>query len=177
MPEGVPEPPKRDTLFPKLKRWGGVVSVIVGLGGFVGTVWKTITYIDELHDTIGENKRTLQALRTQLDEDHDELEDRISTVALAVRTQRDRDQDVITNLRIAVAALQASQGVREGRLSYGGVRNDRLAVAEPPRPPSARVRREQEAAAQRDASAALRRAERIQATADEEDPLAALEGL
>lgn len=151
--------------------------MIVTLGGGVGTVWKTAVYINTLHDTIVANKVIVQGLQDQMDEDHDELTDNIGMVAVAIRAQRDHDLEIITSLRIAVAALQAAQDVRAGRVSYGGVQNDRLALATPESPPRASVRREQAALAEEDASAALRRAARAQATADHADPLAALEGL
>jgi hypothetical protein len=180
----IPPPPRspKETLTPpglprKLKKWAGVASAIVTIGGAALGVWKVIDYIDDLHDTIGANKTEVSALRTQLDEDHDALAGQIGQVATAIRTAREADQEVITNLRIAVAALQAAQDVRAGRVSYGGVEDNRLALAQPVRPPTARARREQAAQAEEDASAALTRAARAQRTADEEDPLAALDGL
>lgn len=173
-PEPSPEPPeKKESLFPRLKKWSGVAGAVVALFSLLGGVWKTVAYINDLHDTIGSNKEA-QVSNAQA---HEEIKEQIRTVAVAVRTQRDHDQEVITNLRIAVAALQAAQGVRAGRLTYGGVQDNQIAMAEAPRPTSARVRREQAARAEEDAQAAIERAMMAQETADEEDPLAALEGL
>lgn len=180
MPETIPPPPMpskktRKSLFTKLKQWSGSVSVIITLLSVVAGIWKTIAYIDELHDTIGSNKAAVQEIVAANREAHSHLESRISTVASAVREQRDRDQEVITQLRIAVAALQAAQGVRAGRMTYGGVQGDQVAAAETSRPPSARARRAQAERAEEDAEEALERATRAQTTAN--DPLSALEGL
>lgn len=173
----MPDPTPGTGWFVKLKRWGGLVSAIAGLLAAGGTVWKTIAYIDELHGTIRSNKAAVTRLVEANDEAHDELESRIGLVVTAIRTQHDRDQEVITQLRIAVGALQAAQGVRAGRMTYEGVQNDRVAFAATPRPPSARVRREQASQAENDAETALRRARRVQTTSEEANPLAALVGL
>ena len=170
-----PEPPK--TLFGKLKKWGALVAVLIGLGSAGGTVWRTIVYIDDLHDTIGANKIEVSAIRGQLNADHEELTENISTIAAAMVAQRDRDRDVITNLRIAVAALQAGQAVRDGRGSYAGVDSLGAPPGTNARPVPPSARRAQAELAEHDAAEALQRAERIQANADEEDPFAGLDGL
>lgn len=171
MSDEIPPPPKVPSTWPsRLKKWGGLVSTLgVLIGAGVG-VWKTIAYIDELHDTIGSNKAQVVQLRSSLDEDFDELEGNIDTLATAIRAQRDHDREVITNLRIAVAALQAADAVREGRGTY-----EAGTFGTEPARISARVRRQQADEARRDAAAALNRARAAQASDD--DPLSALEGL
>lgn len=136
----------------KAKRWGAAIGVLVAVGSGVGTVYKTISYIDSLRTTIENNKTEVAALRAQIDADHEETGNQLDALVEAVRMQRDRDQEVITNLRIAVAALQATNNL-------------------PVRTRSA-SQSDERARQVRTGAEALRRVESIQDSA--EDPLAGL---
>jgi hypothetical protein len=163
----------KPALLGLIKRWGKTIGLVAGILSASGTIWKGFDAIDDLHDTILANKVAVTTIQTHSDEHHEQSQAQLRELATAITITRERDRDVITNLRIAVAALQAAQGARTGRTGYTGVENLMTAQADPSPPPrTARARMAQSRAAQNDAEEALGRAATAQATADREDPIA-----
>lgn len=126
------------------------------------------------------------------DDEHRRLRKHMNKMVEATRKSRDKDSEVLTQLRIAIAAMQAADRVRHGEASYAGITQvtgagggggggqpDPLAGVhidpEPPR--SHRERRAQAAKASADAEEAVRKATQMQVELRSEDPLGGLEGL
>lgn len=165
--------------FEKLKKWGAILGTITGIFSALGGVWKAIDSIDNLHDTILANKEAVARISQENLRAHRQMRDDVNQILEAVRQARAQDQEVITNLRIAIATLQAAQGVREGRTVYnpstipGVSPRDplaglSLAEAPPEAPRNSRARREMADRAEEDAQRALERAEEADMR---EDPL------
>lgn len=113
-------------LIARLKKWGAVLGTIGALSSAIGSVWSAFTAIDDLHDTILANKEAIALMQRENAEEHARMRDQMQRLLGAVREANAQHGEVITNLRIAVAALQAAQNVREGRSGY--------LPAEPPPP-------------------------------------------
>ena len=162
-----------------LMKWAKVAGAVMGLFSVLGSAWTAIGTVNDLHDTILANKIAVGRMVTENNEQHAKLSDDISGVADAIRTARSRDQEVIVNLRIAVAALQASRAARDGRAGYSGIQDlPGFGTGPTMPPPSSRSDRiSQSERANQAAEGALRRAASAQRVADESDPLAGLEGL
>lgn len=145
---------------------------MVTLGGAGGGVLKFVNKINDLTDTIRTNKEAVARMEEENAAAHEELRRQIRELVRAIRLSRRRDQEVITNLRIAVAALQSAQAVRDGRSGYAGASS---APASVELPRTRREREEQATEAMDDAEAAIMDAEMAQEAAG--DPLAGLANL
>jgi hypothetical protein len=164
----------------KVGKWWKLLTtigtIVTTLGGIGVGVWKVAAEISDLHDTIKTNKAQVTALSAAYDESEGNRRATIEELVSRLRATREHDQEVITNLRIAVAALQAAQAVRSGQASYAGVGAGGagpLGTSSAP-PPNWREREEQIDRAERDARNALIRASNAQTVAEHDDPLAGL---
>lgn len=176
VPETEPESEKSETskTVALLKRWWKTAttigSVLVAIGAVGSKLWAFGAEVSELRDTIRANKIEVARLGTEMVEARDEYEAERDSMLEAIRAARARDRDDITDLRIAVAALQAAQAVRQGRASYNGEGD--VSFAEAPR--SARERAAQVSSAEEDARQALARSRQRQEEASNDDPLGSL---
>lgn len=88
-------------------KWAGAIAGILGL---VATAWTGISRVNELVRTVQENTETIDSLRADNERIEREARERLDTVIEAVQARSERDQEIITQLRIAVAALEAVNG-------------------------------------------------------------------
>ncbi len=152
-------------------KWAGAIAGIIGL---VVTIWGGISRISDLVESVEENSAAVEALQAENTRIASESRESITRVVEAVQARAERDQEIITQLRIAVAALEAASG-----RDVGAVR--RPVGTPPPSPitvdPAGHVRIPDRSTAsdlRLGARGALDRAGTIAAV---EDPLSRLDGL
>jgi hypothetical protein len=142
-----------------------------------GGAWSLAESVWELHDTVKENKEAVDRMEEENEREHARIKNEINRLVGAILGAREKDREIITNLRIAVAAMKAAKDAREGRAAYEpeelGIRMNSGGVEEeaddPPRTIRARIQMSREA--EEDSEEALNRVERAQ---EEGDPLAGL---
>lgn len=168
-----------------LRRWGALIGKVASVVGLIGAIWKGAIYLDDLHDTIKHNAEQVRKMDDSNLREHRRLREHMNKMVSATRKARDKDQKVVTQLRIAIAAMQAADRVRHGEASYVGLSDtgsanvsdsDPLAEVhidpEPPR--TYREREEQVSKANKDAEEAMQKAIKIQLESSSDDPLGAL---
>jgi hypothetical protein len=167
------------SMLAKVKRWWKLATtigtILATVGGIGAGIWKIAFEISDLHDTIQDNKEQVASLKDAYEGEKNTRTTQMENLVKALQTLRERDQEVIINLRIAVAALQAAQGVRQGRVGYSGVEamggSGDAAIGISEAPTTLRGRREQAEWAESDAHDALIRAAQAQ---NDDDPLSGL---
>jgi hypothetical protein len=105
-------------------KWAGAIAGIIGL---VATAWTGIARVNDLVQTVQENTETIDSLRADNERIEREAGERVDRVIEAVQARSERDQEIITQLRIAVAALEAVNG----RTATGSVGTS-AGTADPP---------------------------------------------
>jgi hypothetical protein len=86
-----------------LMRLGKWASALAGIGGVIAAVVTGIIQVDSLIDEVHQTRSTLTDLRSSMDSTSSDL-----------RRQVALQEEIINNLRVAVAALQAIDAVRSG---------------------------------------------------------------
>ena len=162
--------------FRRFRTWASVIGGVLTIGT---AIWRTVAYLDDLHETIQHNASEAVRLWDAHEEYMRNHEDQMRRLVTAVRGRAERDQEVVTQLRIAVAALEAAVRVRSGRGSYAGLASlgavgqvSGNAISSPPAP--ARSRLDQEEQASNDVRRALKQSVSAQL---HQDPLAELDGM
>lgn len=86
-------------------KWAGAIA---GIFGLVGVVWGGVSRVTALVDSVHDATAAIEQLRVENTRIATEARADLTGVMEAVRARAERDQEIITQLRIAVAALESA---------------------------------------------------------------------